>query len=171
MLNSCAPISAQQSGSQDICGRRSMHIKCKEQVHSALAWGTERTRSFFFDCTPFRETRSYIPRPVCEGKPFCAIEIKVEPLSHLIFHKTLLHMIPTAKLISQANIRGNRLNPYGVISGNIVLSQRHICYYAGSCKSRRQSVHFGGIRKRQANTVSSCGIMPRVSSKSAIISR
>ena len=107
----------------------------------------------------------------CEGKPFCTIEIKVEPLSHLIFHKTLLHMIPTAKLISQANIRGNRLNPYGVISGNIVLSQRHICYYAGCCKSRRQSVHFGGIRKRQANTVSSYGIMPRVSSKSAIISR
>lgn len=98
-------------------------------------------------------------------------EIKVEPRSHLIFYKTLLHMIPTAKLISQANIRGNRLNPYGVISGNIVLSQRHICYYAGCCKSRRQSVHFGGIRKRQANTVSSCGIMPRVSSKSAIISR
>ncbi|MEI3129563.1 MAG: hypothetical protein V8S89_01425 [Oscillospiraceae bacterium] len=38
VLNSCAPISAQQSGSQDICGRRSMQIKCKEQVHSALAW-------------------------------------------------------------------------------------------------------------------------------------
>lgn len=69
------------------------------------------------------------------------------------------------------NIRGNQLNPYGVVSGNIVLSQRQICYYAGCCKSRRQSVHFGGIRKRQANTASSCGIMPRVSSKSAIISR
>ena len=84
-----------------------MHIKCKEQLHSALAWGTERTRSFFFDCTPFRKTRSYIPQPVCKGKPFCAIEIKVEPLSHLIFCKTFLHMIPTAKLISQANIHGS----------------------------------------------------------------
>ena len=61
-----------------MCGRRSMRIKGKEQVHSALVWDTERTCSFFFDCTPFRETRSYIPRPVCEGKPFCAIEIKVE---------------------------------------------------------------------------------------------
>ena len=140
-----------------------MHIKCKEQVHSALAWGTERTRSFFFDCTPFRKTCSYIPQPVCEGKPFCAIEIKVEPLSHLIFHKTLLHMIPTAKLISQANIHGscwqssrrfgwwhsyrafNGDAVYWLLFDSLVLSDLSLCLLSGNALAVQMCIRLSAV--------------------------